>query len=594
MTKNTDKLLAHVNTLRNNSMDYSSYMLERDNAYYRGEDKRVAKGDTVLPIVMSQVDSARAFLTTTFLAVEPIFSVVQHDAKLGATALMWNTLYENHSRRFGWKSQLSIAFNDTLKYGLCAIELTWHQETQELPSNSANEKASTILYQGNKLKRINLYEAFWDSAVPPSAVHTEGDYAGYHQVVSGTRLMRLLHTYKAAGELDIKALQAATSDSFTVSPSIAPSYTATGLSKTNQPVALLTPQELAAQEAVFPRSQEHSKVINGTRTYKLTTCYIRILPEEFELDTSTNALPRIYKLLVLNDKHLIVTQEQTNVHNYLPIVFGQALLDGLDYGSKSFGHNVEDIQQTASQLTNADIKAAKRAISDRGIYNPDLISKKDIENPNPSGKIPIKRSALGAKLSDAFYPFPFTDPAMGTRTQQAVQLSGYANLITGQNPVKQGQFVKGNKTDGQFQESMASSNERMFALAINLEDTLIYALKEMTKLNILQYQPSEDLVSRQLATSVAVDPIQLAKVQMEFSVADGLLTVDRLAKTDLTMQAVQMLGQLSASMQQPPQYDILGMIVHMLEQQNIKGLSQFKIAQQPQQQNAPIQDPQPQ
>jgi hypothetical protein len=175
--------------------------------------------------------------------------------------------------------------------------------------------------------------------------------------------------------------------------------------------------------------------------------------------------------------------------------------------------------------------------------------------------------------------------------------ANYANLISGQNPVKQGQFVKGNKTDGQFQESMASSNERMFAMAMNIEDTMMYAIKEMTKINILQYQPAEELVNRQEAVAVSVDPGKLREVQMAFNIADGLLSADRLAKSDLALQAIQMLGQLSAAQQQPPSYDLLGMAVHMLEQQGLKGLSQFKIAQQPAPQatNAPtIPNPQPQ
>lgn len=586
MTTKSENLLKLVTKLRNHSVDYSSYMLARDDAYYRKpsdvDGEKSAKGDVIMPIVMSQVDSARAFLTTTFLAKEPIFSVVQHDAKLSATAAMWNTLYENHARRFGWKSQLSKAFNDSLKYGLCAVEVSWHSESQELPTSTPNEKAKTILYQGNKLQRINLYDAFWDSSVDPSGIHNNGDYAGYHQTVSGTQLTKLLSAYTDIGQLDKAELAKAADSTYAASMSCSPSYTT--LAKTE---IVYTP-ELAAQAALGLDEEDTAvRSLSGSKHYKLTTCYVRILPHEYGLIKGTESSPRIYKLLIVNDKFLVVTKEEANVHNYLPIVFGQALQDGLGYGAKSFSDNLEGIQNTASRLINADIKAAKRALTDRALYNPTLVSKKDVENPNPSGKIALKQSAIGAKLSDAYFPIPFEDRAMGSRTQQAMSLSGFANLMSGQNPIKQGQFVKGNKTDGQFQESMASSNERMFAMAINLEDTLIYAIKEMTKLNILQYQPAESLVSRQQAVAVTIDPAQLRNVQMEFSIADGLLTVDRLAKTDLTMQAIQMFGQLSAAAQQPLPYDIMGMAVHMLEQQGIKGLSQFKIAPQPQPQATP-------
>ncbi len=580
--------------------EFKTYMLNRDDAYYRGSNStntdenkvKLAKGDVVIPIVMAGADSARAFLATTFLGKEPIFSVVSQDAQLSATALMWNTLYENHSRRFSWKSQLSMCFNDALKYNLCAAELTWKSEYSLVPTGDKNAPLSNLLYQGNSIERINLYDAFWDSAVDASRVHIDGDYAGYSKIVSGTQLTRILLAYKNADEVDAAELKAAKDTKYSVLLGKSPSYTATGIAANS---ANITP-ELAAADFDGKEFTTSSSSLSGTRYYKLTTAYVRILPSQFGLAAAPDDVPKIFKLLIVNDDHLVVTQEQTNAHNYLPMVFGQALVDGLGYGSKSFTHNVEDIQQISSSLVNADIKSARRMLSDRGVYNPQLISKASIENPNPTAKIPLLRSAMSAKLSDAFLPIPYEDRNMGARMQQGTNLVSYANSILGQNPVTQGQFVKGNKTDGQFQESMASSNARMFALAVNLEDTFIYALKEMTKINILQFQPAAELVSRQDATTVGIDPVQLRKVQMEFSIADGLLSADRVAKTDLTMQAIQMLGQMAAATQQPLQYDIVAMSIHMLEQQGLKGLQQFKIQQQPQQPqqatNAPVQVPQ--
>jgi hypothetical protein len=60
--------------------------------------------------------------------------------------------------------------------------------------------------------------------------------------------------------------------------------------------------------------------------------------------------------------------------------------DGLWYQTKSLAENVAPIQDVTSSLINSVIAARRRAISDRGIYDPSRITEANINSTNPSRK----------------------------------------------------------------------------------------------------------------------------------------------------------------------------------------------------------------
>ena len=156
--------------------------------------------------------------------------------------------------------------------------------------------------------------------------------------------------------------------------------------------------------------------------------------------------PQIFKLIIINHQHLIYVERQTNAHNRLPMLFGSPLEDGLSYQTKSSAQNVTPIQDVASAMMNSVIHARRRAISDRGLYDPSRVSENNINSDNPSAKIPVRPAAYGKPLSEAYYPIPFRDDQSGTLLQEMGTVIKLSDVILGQNPARQGQFVKGNKT----------------------------------------------------------------------------------------------------------------------------------------------------
>jgi hypothetical protein len=122
------------------------------------------------------------------------------------------------------------------------------------------------------------------------------------------------------------------------------------------------------------------------------------------------------------------------------------------------------------------------------------------------------------------------------------QYGAMANMISGQNPVRQGQFVKGNKTQSEFDTVMGNANGRDQLTAIGYETQVFTPLKEILKINILQYQGGTSLYNREKQKQITVDPVALRKAVLNFKVSDGLTPTDKLMDSDTLAVALQQIG----------------------------------------------------
>ena len=75
-----------------------------------------------------------------------------------------------------------------------------------------------------------------------------------------------------------------------------------------------------------------------------------------------------------------------------------------------------------------------------------------------------------------------------TMLDGAERVSRFADMVNGQNPAARGQFVKGNKTLHEYDDVMGHGNTDNQIMAISTETQVFTPLKEVIKLNILQFQ----------------------------------------------------------------------------------------------------------
>ena len=561
---------------------YSDYAYMRENDRTRDAVRaRIANkfGDkekiqnVIVPVVMPQIESSVATLSKIFLSTNPIFEF-SSSPEQEQTALQYNSIMMENQQRGGWVRELMMFFRDGLKYNIHALEVAWTKkqiwavESDPVYKAGIEGKAKTVLWEGNKIRRMDMYNTFFDTRVAPADIHRRGEFAGYIDLYSRVELKRFI------AELPDKFIDNinAAFDSGSGGGD-SPGSTSFYLPQLN-PEAIFqkSPQQTFDWMAWVNNKQTDAKV-SYKNSYEVSVVYARIIPADFNISVPARKTPQVWKLIIVNHTVLIYAERQTNAHDFLPMVFGQPLEDGLRYQTKSFGKNLEPFQDMASALWNERLSSARRRITDRVLYNPALIRKEDINSPEPNAKIPVKNAAYGRKLEEAVYAFPFRDENSQYFTQEAQQIYNMSFLVSGKNNPSLGQFQKGNKNNPEWEQTMENANERDQQMARFMEDQVFTPVKEILKMNILQYQPSGDIYNSVDEQYVAIDPVELRKIALDFKIADGVNPTQKIMHSDdftIAMQTIQSVPQIGQG------FDIVPMFAYIMQLRGLDGLDKFQ------------------
>jgi hypothetical protein len=559
-----------------------AYMRETDSTLEQARAKAAnRRGDpskfqnVVIPVVMPQVESAVTYQQSVFLTGYPIFGVVSFP-EFADAAMQMDTIIGEQQVRGKWIQELLKVMRNGFKYNIAACEVQWQREV----SYALEEKVGTkegnpteILWAGNKLKALDMYNTFWDTRCVPNEVAEFGEFAGYTELYSRIRLKKFIQGL--ATKINVtEAFESGMNGNPGTSAASAASYYVPILN----PDTMMDLSGTATTDwMAWAGMGKSGSNIQYKNMYQVTTLYGRILPSDFQMRGIPSAnTAQIWMFLIVNNKVVIHAERLTNAHSLLPILFYQPLEDGLGYQTKSFSENIKPIQEITTALANSSIAARRRAMSDRMLFDPSRVSAAALNNDNPSAKIPVRPAAYQDDLSKAVYAFPFRDDQFQINSQEISFYSGLANQISGLNPARQGQFVKGNKTRTEFQETMGFANGRDQAIALSTEASFFTPLKEIIKMNILQYQGGVGLFNREAQVAVKVDPVMLRRANMVFKISDGLTPSEKLMDGEslaMAMQTISAVPQLAAA------YDIGPMFSYLMKSRGAR-LQPFEKSQE--------------
>lgn len=538
--------------------------------------------DPQIPVVKPLVESAVGFQTQLFLSGTPIFPVVSSPA-YADQALALETVLDNQCLFYGWVPELIKNFRDGFKYNLAALEVVWKNESS--PSfetdvsfgNGLQGKPKEVIFQGNSIRSLDLYNTFWDIRVNPTEVHKKGEYAGYVELFSRVALKEYIR--KLDGHIISNVVPAFESTLNGGSTAFGSSGIDTYFLPQINPMALVNRNVWGGMDMDWVQWAQISGAENAIQyrnSYQVTTLYARILPSDFGIRVPSQNTPQVWKFVIVNNSVLLFAERQTNAHNWLPILFTQPYEDGLGYQTKSLASDLMPFQSIATALSNSAIAARRRAIQDRALFDPTRIKEAHVNAANPIAKIPVRPSAFGGSLSDAYHQIPFEDTQSQIINQQLQQTLSLANNLANSNPAKQGQFVKGNKTGQEFNEIMNNADSKDLITAWLYEHQLFQPLRYILKTNTLQYQPTTESFSRLKSSEVKVDPVKLRNAVMEFKLADGLIPKDKLFNAQAFGIALQ---SLSAQPDIAKGYEVGDIFAYLMKTQGAN-LDAFKKAPQ--------------
>ena len=529
-----------------------------------GDSSRIQ--NITVPVVQPQVSAAVDYQAAVFLTDYPIFGVVS-DPQWIDQAVQFQALLEENSIRGAWTRELLLFFTDIFKYNLAAVEVTWEKiataaiETDLEFRGGQEGKPKQIIWQGNSIKRWDMYNTYFDTRCNPFDIPTQAEFVGHTRIMSKTALKTFINT------LEIKIIENIKEAFESSSSMLGSSASSVGAGSFYipdlNPDALMTSNDRYGIDwmtyAGLSQNRNSGAAINYRGIYEVTTEYVRIMPADYTIKAPAPNTPQVWKLIWVNHQVLIYAERQTNAHEKIPVFFGQSS-DDLGYQSKSLAKDAQPFQDVASALMNSVLAGRRRAATDRVLYDPSRISEAQINNPNPSAKIPVRPSAYGKPVAESVYAFPFQDNQAGIAMQEIQGLVQFANVLNGQNAARQGQFVKGNKTDGQWESTMQNATSKDQRTALLLEAQVFTPMKEVLKLNTLQYQAAGTVYSQSQEREITIDPIELRKATLKFKITDGITPKEKVISSDTLKVGMQVLGsspQLGAAYNLAPMFSYL-------------------------------------
>lgn len=548
-------------------------LLEADRVYMREQDltEENAKaslanrlGDPTkfrniqVPVVLNSIESAVTYQTSVFLTGSPLFAVSATNRYMDA-ALQMETIIDDQSVRGGWPREIQMAIRDGYKYNLAYCDVDWERRkiyTPETDTSFSGTQAKNVetYWEGNVVKRLDPYNVFFDVRYKPVEMARRAEFFGYSELMSRSEYVRFMNNlavrmnFKKASEIGPAQVGAAYPNDYFI-PML-------------NPRALLdqaTAGGINWMQWVGLEPQGAGRV-NFQTSYIVSKMYARICPADYNIPSDAPYVPQVWKFYIVNGQVVVYAERQTNAHDMIPVLGMQPNEDGLGYQTKSLLQNSEPFQAVGSALVNSSIASRRRALSDRGIYDPSRIDAKAINNDSASAKIPVRPAAYGKPLSEAYYQIPYRDEQSAQAMSDLQVMMGLNDQVTGLNRAQQGQFQKGNKTLYEYQNVMGNADARQQNTALLLESQFFTPLKEILKLNVLQYQAPTTVFSREKEQEVAIDPVALRRANLVFKVSDGQLPASKQMNTESFQVAVQTIGsspQLASSYNLGPMFSYL-------------------------------------
>jgi len=589
-----DMLVADVKKLIEKQAKFTTFldkMKTMDAAYasYVKESIKTAAEDKDTPIetplIVSQVDTVVGYLAEVYLSGYPTFGIVaEGDAR--AIGDQMEALIDSFANKSEWTKHILRHFVDGAKYNVNALESAWEPRrlldvaVNDDPTTSDKPKVGFSLEYVNKLICPDMYNTFWDYRYTPTEVADRGDYIGYNEIMSKLELKRLALILNEQGigmnNKEAFASKITGMENLYVERPIISEY-------------IVDKKAMNWAEWALGYDANARKGTDYSDAYMVTKLYMRLIPADYGIISPTPAEPEIWKLRVVNAKVILGMERIYSPNDSLPIRMGQYNDDGFGYQTRSVAEGILPWQDVASELINIRLNAARRALSDRAVYDPSFVSADDVNSSLPAAKIPLKKSLRNKEKSidQVYRAIPFDGTGIASTSQDLQTVIQMAEYVHGFNSASQGSFRKGNRTLGEFEGVQSGSDNRSRLIAIREESSIFTPIKQSIKLNILQFQPKQDLLSLTSGEQLAINPEDLRKTLLEFKVADGFTPKSKIMSTEAATIAFQTLQAMPLLAQK---FRIEGVFADLMSAMGYKGLDKH-IRTEQEQVEAPVIDP---
>lgn len=506
---------------------------------------------------LTQLNRGVTFLLSVFSPEGGMYeAIAQGDDQKIANAL--TELMNQDSQHAAHFRHKAVFFLTSLKYNLGALHVEWAQEFGPRVTGTAaggveiqDADPNTPLWEGNRLRAVDMYNCLWDPTVYPVDIYSKGEFCGEVEVHSPFRIQRMAE----AGEIfNVNRYINATSprqppqgESLTYYR--APPEIRTGVGSTlyNSDGSLNWMSILSAGTI------QSDEVAAGV---EFVNVYIRLLPKEFGLVSSrTKDRDRleIWRLTIANGQHLTAAEHINNIHSWIPYVFAVPQEDNLGLESKSIGENLIPLQDFAVFLLNSHVKSTRKNLYDLIVYDPQIVDLSDIGD-DVAARIPAKSFAGGKDIAKSIWK-----PDLRVDTSRNMDdIERTIELMEYFFATRTVQQVAGLERATQYQAAavVQGSHRDLWRYAKVVDDQAMQPSRQMQYSNVIQFGDVIEVIGPD-GQRIEVSPGQIANTNIQFAIGEGLKSIDRMTVVQNLKEIINAIIQNQAAL---AEFDVPGLL----------------------------------
>lgn len=523
-----------------------------------------------LPLMFVHLDDMMTYYAQTFAPNRGMF-YHSGDPKETEEATQLVAIMNNHAVYAGYYRQLLRSIWSILKYNTGGVWNSWDKDYG--PKLEATETgtrlAQDVVFAGNRIKAIDMYNFLCDPAVEMVDLHKDGEWAAEASMVSHyglkSRCMEGRY-FNCETALDTQSTAGVAAQYYKDPPMESRLDNDDSQAKSFSWYSYITGVD--------------SYMLNGA--FELVTMYIKLNPNDFGLIPGNQEAKagrnryEVWRFTLLNGETLVECEYMNNMHGNLPAYVGLLNDDHMKEAAKSVAEILNPLQQFSSFLLNVHVLANRKNIYGTTYYDPSCIDMDKIPAGEVAARVPVKPQGWGRDIRTMVQ---HDNNTLDTK-QTLGDLQGMMAIIDQFFPTQSlpSQIAGIDRAvDSQVAAVQQGSNRRQQKGARLIDESMLRPMRCSMYYNIVQFQADNVSVADfYTGKDVKIDLSKLRGMNLSLIIGQGLKALDR--------QAMQgQLREIIFAMIQAPtiseRIDLLGLLDYWTSMMDLEmNLKQFELA----------------
>lgn len=518
-----------------------------------------------LPLTASQLDEGVTFLMGVYAPDMDIFTA-QSSADKQEIADGLTSEINAQGQRVGYYRQMCKVCVNALRYNIAAMSCSWEQQYGVVFTNSGAgqlTKTNGVVWQGNILKSMDMYNFFYDTSVHPVDLPQKGEYFAEVDRITAFRARKMENDRMLYGcdrfiNVDgVPQCPNAAAKYYEYAPVVRDDVQGTRSGGVNWQAQFNDVGLGGAQE-----SEVAIELVNFTAW---------INPKQFGLADDDEL--QLWRITMAQSSYICYALKLDDSHGLLPIGVTTPIEDDLDNDQRTYAEMLMPLQHLASFMLNTFQDATRRNVYGLTLFDPRVVALLDKTTEEMvAGVIPIKSTATEVDIDKAFRHY---NTASGTE-QNVSMVGNIMDLMQKIMPTDQLRQVADLERATLYQAAatVQASSRKNLKIARLMNDQCFTNLKMLMLYGIYANIGSIDYFNEETGQKSQIAPVDLIDAKLELDVGTGLKGIDRLMELQIWQYITNAVIQSQQGIQE---IDIVKLLTYVA---NLAGdrtdLSQFR------------------